>query len=333
MAENTASGQPVGAAVSADDADDDPLTYTLEGADAASFGIDRTTGRLRTSAALDHEAKASYTLTVKADDERGGTATIVVTVNVEDVAEKPATPVAPGVSATANATDSLDVAWRKPGLDGGPDIVGYKLQYEVSGSGSWTETTPSGTGTTATIGTLAEDTEYAVQVRALNGETPSDWSPSGTGRTGAGSNTAPEFDTKLSTTREVAENTASGQPVGGAVSADDADDDPLTYTLEGADAASFGIDRTTGRLRTSAALDHEAKASYTVDGEGRRRAWRHGDDRRDGERHGRRRAAAGAGVAPTPPIVDVSWTEPAARRVGCRCGGARYPAKERGPGR
>ena len=264
VAENTASGQPVGAAVSADDADDDPLTYTLEGADAASFGIDRTTGQLRTSAALDHEAKASYTLTVKADDERGGTATIVVTVNVEDVAEKPATPVAPEVSATANATDSLDVAWTKPGLDGGPNIVGYKLRYEVSGSGSWTETTPSGTGTTATIGTLAEDTGYAVQVRALNGETPSDWSPSGTGRTGAGSNTAPEFDTKLSTTREVAENTASGQPVGAAVSADDADDDPLTYTLEGADAASFGIDRTTGQLRTAAALDHEAKASYTL---------------------------------------------------------------------
>ena len=187
---------------------------------------------------------------------------IDVTVNVIDVAEKPARPVAPRVSATANATDSLDVAWTKPDLDGGPDIVGYKLRYEVSGSGSWTETTPSGTGTTATIGTLAEDTGYAVQVRALNGETPSDWSASGPGRTGGGSNTAPEFADGTSTTREVAENTASGQPVGGVVEADDVDDDPLIYTLEGADAASFGIDRTTGRLRTSAALDHESDPSY-----------------------------------------------------------------------
>ena len=253
----------MGGVVEAEDADDDTLTYTLEGADAASFGIDRTTGQLRTSAALDHEAKASYTLTVKADDGPG-TDTIVVTVNVTDVAEKPATPAAPSVSATANATDSLDVAWTKPGLDGGPDIVGYKLQYEVSGSGSWTETTPSGTGTTATIGTLAEGTEYAVQVRALNGETPSAWSASGTGRTGAGSNTAPEFADGTSTTREVAENTASGQPVGAAVSATDAEDDTLTYTLEGADAASFRIGRTTGRLRTSAALDHETKASYML---------------------------------------------------------------------
>ena len=246
----------------ADDADEDPLTYTLEGADAASFGIDRTTGRLRTRAALDHEAKASYTLRAKADDGHGGTASIDVTVKVTDMAEKPAKPAAPRVSATANATDSLDVAWTKPDLNGGPDIVGYKLRYEVSGSGSWTETTPSGTGTTATIGTLAEDTGYAVQVRALNGETPSDWSASGPGRTGGGSNTAPEFDDGTSTTREVAENTVPGRPVGAVVEADDADDDPLTYTLEGADAASFGIDRTTGRLRTRAALDHESDPSY-----------------------------------------------------------------------
>ena len=316
VAENTASGQPVGGVVDADDADEDPLTYTLEGADAASFGIDRTTGRLRTRAALDHEAKASYTLRVKADDDHGGTARIVVTVNVEDVAEKPATAAAPRVSATADATDSLDVAWRKPGLDGGPDIVGYKLQYEVSGSGSWTETTPSGTGTTATIGTLAEDTEYAVQVRALNGETPSDWSPSGTGRTGAESNTAPEFADGTSTTREVAENTASGQPVGRVVEADDADEDPLTYTLEGADAASFGIDRTTGQLRTAAALDHEAKAAYEVTV---RADDDHGgtatiavtvnvDDVRE-----KPATPAAPGVSATPNAtdsLDVSWTEP-----------------------
>ena len=316
VAENTASGQPVGGVVDADDADEDPLTYTLEGADAASFGIDRTTGQLRTRAALDHEAKASYTLRVKVDDDHGGTARIVVTVNVDDVAEKPATAAAPRVSATADATDSLDVAWRKPGLDGGPDIVGYKLQYEVSGSGSWTETTRSGTGTTATIGTLAEDTEYAVQVRALNGETPSDWSPTGTGRTGAGSNTAPEFADGTSTTREVAENTASGQPVGRVVEADDADEDPLTYTLEGADAASFGIDRTTGQLRTAAALDHEAKDAYEVtvradDDQGGTATIAvtvNVDDVRE-----KPATPAAPGVSATPNAtdsLDVSWTEP-----------------------
>ena len=260
VAENTATGTDFGGPVAA--TDDDPLTYTLEGADAGSFGIDAGSGQLRTSAALDHETKSSYMLTVKADDGTG-TDTIAVTVNVTDVAEMPAKPAAPTVTTTLNTTDSVDVSWTKPGRNGGPDIVGYKLRRRV-GVGSWIETTPSGTGTMASIAGLAEDTEYEVQVQALNGETPSDWSEHGTGSTGAGSNSAPTFDDGASTARDVAENTASGQDVGTPVSADDPDNDPLTYTLEGTDAGSFGIDRTTGQLRTSAALDHESKASYTL---------------------------------------------------------------------
>ena len=252
VAENTATDIDFGAPVTATDADGDTPTYTLEGPDAGSFGIDAETGQLRTVTALDHEAKASYEVTVKAEDGRGGTATIDVTVDVADVAEKPA---------TADTTDSVDVGWAAPGVNGGPEIVGYRLQYEVAGSGSWTETTPSGTGVTTTIGGLEEDTGYAVQVKALNGETPSDWSAAGFGSTGAGSNGAPTFD-DTTATREVAENTASGQPVGAEVEADDPDDDPLTYTLEGPDAASFDIDAGTGQLRTGAALDHESDPSY-----------------------------------------------------------------------
>ena len=87
--ENTAAGQPVGAPVAASDAEDDTLTYGLEGADAASFAIDAGTGQLRTSAPLDRETKASYAVTVKADDGNGGTATIAVTIDVDDVDERP----------------------------------------------------------------------------------------------------------------------------------------------------------------------------------------------------------------------------------------------------
>ena len=66
----------MGRAVSANDPEGDELTYTLEGPDAGSFGIDSGTGRLSTRAALDHEEKAAYEVTVKADDGEGGTATI-----------------------------------------------------------------------------------------------------------------------------------------------------------------------------------------------------------------------------------------------------------------
>jgi hypothetical protein len=104
---------------------------------------------------------------------------------------------------------------------------------------------------------------------------------------------APVFTDGDSTTREVAENTASGVNIGTAVGATDADDEPvfsdgvsttrtLTYSLGGDDAESFSINTSNGQLRsvaentssgvnidtpvgaTHAALDFETKSSYSV---------------------------------------------------------------------
>ena len=86
VAENTAAGENIGAPVMAMDADaGDTLTYTLGGADMDSFDIDDATGQLMTKAALDFETTPSYTVEVMADDGNGGTETIEVTINVEDV--------------------------------------------------------------------------------------------------------------------------------------------------------------------------------------------------------------------------------------------------------
>ena len=77
-------------------------------------------------------------------------------------------------------------------------------------------------------------------------------------------NNAPEFPA-ATTTREVAENTATGTDIGAPVMATDADaNDTLTYTLGGDDMASFDIDGATGQLMTKDPLDFETKASYTV---------------------------------------------------------------------
>ena len=123
VAENTGPGTDIGGAVSATDAEDDTLEYSLEGTDAASFDVDPGTGPLRTRTGVDynHEAaKNSYSVTVKADDGNGDTATIAVTVNVTDVAEKAARPDAPDVTPTPGSTTSLNVNWTKPDLRGLP---------------------------------------------------------------------------------------------------------------------------------------------------------------------------------------------------------------------
>ena len=95
VAENTAAGENIGAPVTATDADaGDTLTYTLSGADAASFDIEDTTGQLMTKAALDFEAPAdtdtdnAYEVTVTASDgNTAADATIAVTITVTDLAE------------------------------------------------------------------------------------------------------------------------------------------------------------------------------------------------------------------------------------------------------
>jgi hypothetical protein len=68
-------------------------------------------------------------------------------------------------------------------------------------------------------------------------------------------NVAPEFSDDTGTTRSVAENTASGENIGAAVAATDANTgDTLTYSLGGTDASSFSIVGTTGQLQTSLTL-------------------------------------------------------------------------------
>ena len=199
VAENTAAGQNVGAVVTATDADSDTLTYTLEGADAASFDIVSGSGQMRTRTGVtyNHEAKSTYTVVVKADDGNGGTDTIAVTITVTDVDEPPGQPAAPSVSATAGSTTSLDVTWTAP-TNTGPAIASYDLQYRAGTSGNFTDGPQNVTGTSAAIGSLAADTSYEVQVRATNAEGDGDWSVAGTGRTTATS--APGAPTGLTAT-------------------------------------------------------------------------------------------------------------------------------------
>ena len=262
----------VGAVVTATDGDGDTLTYTLEGADAAKFGIVSGSGQIQTKAGerYDRETKASYSVTVKADDGMGGSDTVAVTITLADAVEKPLAPVAPTVAATSGVTTSLDVSWTAPGNTGRPALTGYKLQYRQGSSGAWTDHTHSGTGTTATIAGLTAATAYEVQVRALNADGDGAWSASGSGTTGSPSNNAPEFSgttAARSFTETVGDATeAAARDVGAVVTATDADNDTLTYSLEGTDAAKFTVNSSSGQLRTRAGerYDREAKASYSV---------------------------------------------------------------------
>ena len=106
VAENTKAKQSIGAPVGAGDTD--LLLYTLSGADAESFGIDRKTGQLTTKADLDFETKATYTVMVTATDPSGATDSILVTINVTDVDDDPVITLVTGEDTTDPVEDTTD---------------------------------------------------------------------------------------------------------------------------------------------------------------------------------------------------------------------------------
>ena len=85
IAEDAAVGAHIGEPVAATDPDDDTLTYSLGGDDAASFAVDPATGQLTTATALNHEAKASYSITVTATDPSGAAAEVEVAITITAV--------------------------------------------------------------------------------------------------------------------------------------------------------------------------------------------------------------------------------------------------------
>ena len=109
--ENTSAGRNIGAPVAATDADNDRLTYSISGADAASFDVVESSGQLRTKGALDHEGNSSYSFTMSVTDgtDIHGNSdttiddTISVTVTVDDVDEPADISLAAGSGVTSSA--------------------------------------------------------------------------------------------------------------------------------------------------------------------------------------------------------------------------------------
>ena len=264
VAENTGSGEDIGTAVAATDPDDDTLTYTLSGTDAASFSIVSTSGQLQTNAALDYETKSSYSVTVSVSDGNGGSDSISVNVNVTDVDENRAPVFTEGDSTTRsideNTASGVNIGSAVSATDPDDDT----LTYTVSGTDAASFSIVSTSGQLQTNAALNYESKssYSVTVEVSDGNGGSDSIPVTISVTDV--NEAPSFATDTAT-RSIAENTASGEDIGNAVTATDPDTgDTLTYTLGGANAAAFSIVSTSGQLRTNAALDYETKSSYSV---------------------------------------------------------------------
>ena len=194
----------LGAPITATDADQDPIAYSLEGTGASKFAVDSSTGQLSTKAGerYDHEETAMYSLSLKAEDDKGGSSMTAVRIDVTDnTGERPLKPDPPAVQATAGSFTSLDVSWTAPDNTGRPPIAGYDLRYRVAG-GAWSDGPRDVPGTAASIAGLAEDTAYEAQVRAGNADGEGPWSDAGSGRTGVPGAVSVSFGSERYTARE-----------------------------------------------------------------------------------------------------------------------------------
>ena len=275
---NPAENQTAVGTVAASDSDtgDNITGYEITGGtDQSFFSIGSDSGVLTFNDAPNFEAPSdadsngNYVVTVQATSgtaDRELTRTQTITVTVRDADEQPDKPAKPTLAAVSGSTTRLVASWTEPGLNGGPEITSYSVEYREGTTGTWIFGSLTAV-VTLTITGLTEDTEYQVRVQALNGETPSAWSDASDAvRTNSAAN-APVFS-ETDLMREVPENSAAGTNVGDRVTADAADPgDTLTYTLEGTDASLFDIVSTSGQIQTKSGVTYDYEAtinSYSV---------------------------------------------------------------------
>ena len=259
------SGTLIGEPVAATDADTgDTLTYSLEGRDAPSFDIGETNGQLRTKSGITLIVGTTYTVIVAADDTRD---IARITVSIEATAAPPNNP--PVFSEGASATRSVASSAAAGTAIGRPVTAtdadaGDALTYSLEGTDAASfDITPSTAQLRTRSGVTLSRSSYTVEVVASD-------TKGGTARITVTINVIlnvpPEFREGTSTSRSVAENSTVGTSVGAPVTATDADQgDTVAYSLDtGADAGSFTISSSSGQISTAAALDYEAKNSYSV---------------------------------------------------------------------
>ena len=264
----------IGDPVSATDIDiGDTLTYSLGGTDAASFSIDDSDGQLRTNAALDFETKNSYSVIVivsDGKDDQGKTelvpttdASIAITINVTNVEEpgvitlSTTTPTT-GAEITATLSDEdgnvRNESWQWRRL---PNLVRAIIIIPGATGHAYTPVIAD-TGSRLSV-TVTYDDEHGTKKKATSAAT----------KAVALANSPPTFKEAATPTptRTVPENTGGGMDIGKPVSADDPDNDTLTYSLSGTDASAFQIVAASGQLQTKTGItyDHEAtRNTYSV---------------------------------------------------------------------
>ncbi|MDO7874420.1 cadherin domain-containing protein [Hymenobacter sp. ASUV-10] len=264
VAENSANGTNVGAALTASDPDANPtLSYSITaGNSAGKFAINSSTGQLTVAGTLDYETTPSYSLTVRVSDG-SLTSSATVTVNILDVNEAPSigNQVRKVAENSPNGTN-VDTPIVASDADANPT-----LSYSITaGNSAGKFAINSSTGQLTVAGALDYETtnSYSLTVQV------SDGSLSSTATVTVSILNVNDAPVIAAQTRSVAENTANGTTVGGPIVASDADaGTTLSYSLTGGNGTgtgAFALNSSTGQLTVAdvAQLDYETTPTFAL---------------------------------------------------------------------
>ena len=245
--ENAPTGTAAGDPVTAADPNDDPLTYSMTGTNL--FSINGNTGEITAKSPMDHEAQASYVVTVTATDVHGATAQTEVTIAVNNLDE-------PGIVSLSNTAPRAGEAISAHLSDPDGTASNETWQWRRDGSDIPGATSSSYTAT-------AEDMGHMLSV------TVSYEDPQGPGKSAQASadapvtNDPPSFDAAGPVSIRVAEDTSAGTNIGTPLSATDPNSDTLTFALTGEGASDFAVNED-GHITVATTLDHESRPSYSL---------------------------------------------------------------------
>ena len=148
---------------------------------AANWTVVANTGDGLSHAITDLTNGTSYDVQVRAVNVAGDGAWSATSAGAP--VETPGAPAAPTVTA---GVGELTVTWTAPADVGGSAITGYDVRHKLSSASdiaaNWTVAANIGNDLSHTISSLMNDTQYDVQVRAVNDEGDGAWSATTTGR-------------------------------------------------------------------------------------------------------------------------------------------------------
>ena len=170
VAEDTAEETVVGTVAATDPDEDNTITYTITAGNTGDvFDIDGSTGALTVAGDLDYETTPSYSLTMQAEDGRGGSATTTAEIEITNVIELPARP--QNLNATVEGS-SVSLEWDAPD---DATVAGYQIlrrQPSIHAAGVFL-TIVEDTGSIDTFyldASTEPQTQYVYRVAAVNSD-------------------------------------------------------------------------------------------------------------------------------------------------------------------